>query len=124
MLEKRTLMLKFLKNKKESILSNSIKRVISTYLEQKNLGEITSFRLDSKKRDIYLTLLLRKEKNPLEIVVSNYNFIRDGERGYFTFKSIKTSRDWNSQALERIIGSEDKKIKVPDKYVKVVGMFL
>ena len=117
-------MLKFLKNKKESLLSNSIKRVITAYLEKKSLGEVTTFRLDSKKRDIHLTLLLRKEVEPLEIIVANYNFVTKEEKGYFTFDSIKTSRDWNSNALEKIIGSEDKKIRVPDKYVKIIVMFL
>jgi len=117
-------MLKFLKNKKEALLSASIEKFITAYLEQKNLGEVTAFRLDSNKRDIYLTLLLRKEKNPLEIVVLNYNFIKEKEKGFFTFDSIKTSRDWKSKTLERIIGSEDKKIKIPDKYVKIVGIFL
>jgi sporulation protein YlmC with PRC-barrel domain len=117
-------MLKFLKYKKESLLSNGVKHLISTYLEQKNLGEITDFSLNSKKRDIHLTLLLRKENEPFQIVITNYNFIRKGELAYFTFDSIKTSRDWNSTTLEKIIGSEDKKINVPKRYVKVIEMFL
>jgi len=117
-------MLKFLKNKKEALLSNSIKHLITTYLEEKNLGKITAIKLKSKKRKIHLTLLLRKETEPLEIVVTNYNFIRNGKSGYFVFDSIKTSRDWNSDTLEKIIGSENKKIEVPDKYVKIIEMFL
>jgi hypothetical protein len=117
-------MLKFLKNKKESILSNSIKRVISTYLKQKNLGEVTKFKLDSKKKELYLTLLLRKEDEPFEIIITNYNFIKNGEEGYFTFDSIKTSRDWSSDTLEKILGSESKKINIPSKYVKIIEIFL
>jgi len=117
-------MLKFLKNKKESLLSSGVKHLITTYLEEKNLGEITAFKLNSEKRKIHLTLLLRKENEPFEIVVTNYNFIRNGKSGCFIFDSIKTSRDWNSDTLERIIGSEDKKIKVPDKYIKIIEMFL
>jgi len=117
-------MLKFLKDKREYLISNSIKNVITTYLKQKNLGKVIAFKLDSEKRDIYLTLLLRKENQPFEIVVTSYNFIKNKEKGYFTFDSIKTSRDWNSDTLERIIGSEDKKIEVPNKYVKVIEVFL
>lgn len=117
-------MLKFIKNKKNSAISNTIKSVISSYLERKNLGEVKSLKLDTKKKNINLTLLLNREKEPLEIVVSNYTFIQEGEKGYFTFDSITTSRDWNSRALEKIVGAEDKKIKVPDKYVKIIGMFV
>jgi sporulation protein YlmC with PRC-barrel domain len=117
-------MFKFLKSQKESLLSNSIKQVIILYLKRKNLGELKEFRVDLKKRNIHLTLLLRKEHKPLEIVVTNYNFIKKEGKGYFTFDSIKTSRDWNSDALEKIIGSEDRQIEVPNKYVKVIEMFL
>ncbi|SFV55238.1 hypothetical protein MNB_SV-13-791 [hydrothermal vent metagenome] len=62
--------------------------------------------MDSKKRYIYITLLFEREKR------------------YFTFGSITTSRDWNSRAFEKLVANEDKKIKVPDKYVKVIMMFL
>ena len=86
-------MLKFLKKKKDSIISKGIKKFITAYLERKKLGEISSFKLDSKKRNIYITLLLEREKEPFEIIVSNYSFIQEREKGYFTFDSIKTSRE-------------------------------
>jgi hypothetical protein len=117
-------MLKFLKKKKNSVISKGIKKFITAYLERKKLGELSSFKLDSKKRNIYLTLLLQREKEPLEIIVSNYSFVQEGEKGYFTFDSITTSRDWNSRAFERLVANEDKKIKVPDKYIKIITMFL
>ncbi len=117
-------MLKFLKKKKNSVVSKGIKKFITAYLKQKNLGELSSFKLDSKKSNIYLTLLLQREKEPLEIIISNYYFVQEGEKGYFTFDSITTSRDWNSRAFERIVATKDKKIKVPDKYVKIIGMFV
>jgi len=113
-----------LKQLKKSAISSSIKKVITSYLKRKNLGELKTFKLNSKKRNIQLNLLLRKETKTIEIIINNYNFIKEKEKGYFTFDSIKTSRDWNSKALEKIIGSEDKKIKIPDKYVKIVEMFL
>ena len=109
---------------KKSAISSSIKKVITAYLKRKNLGELKVFKLNSKKRKIELSLLLRKENHPIEIVINNYNFIKEKEKGYLTFDSIKTSRDWNSKTLENIIGSEDKKIKIPDKYVKIVEIFL
>ena len=117
-------MLKFLKKKKNSVISKGIKTFITAYLKQKNLGELSSFKLDLKKRNIYLTLVLKREKKPLEIIVSNYSFVQEDEKGYFTFDSIRTSRDWESRAFERLVSDEDKRIKVPDKYIKTIIMFL
>ena len=112
------------KKKKNNVISKGIKTFITAYLERKNLGELSSFKLDSEKRNIHLILLLQREKKPLEIIVSNYSFIQENKKGYFTFDSIRTSRDWNSRAFERLIANEDKKIKVPDKYIKIITMFL
>jgi hypothetical protein len=117
-------MLKFLKEKKNSVVSKGIKNFITAYLERKNLGKLSSFKLDSKKRNIYLTLMLQREKDPLDIIVSNYSFVQEKDKGYFTFDSITTSRDWNSRAFEKLVADEDKKINVPDKYIKVITMFL
>ena len=117
-------MLKLLKKKKDMLLSKGIEKFIATYLERKKLGKITKCKLDSKKKNIKLTLLLKKEKEPLEIKISNYSFKKEGLEGYFTFDSISTSRDWNSNALERIIANKNKRIKVPKKHVKIISMFI
>ena len=117
-------MFKLLKKKKDLLISKGIEKFIATYLERKNLGRISKCKLDSKKKKIKIILLLKKEKEPLEIKVSNYSFIKEGKEGYFTFDSITTSRDWESNALERIIANKKKRIKVPKKHLKIISMFV
>jgi len=118
-------MLTFLKNQKESLITNSIKQIVKGYLERKNLGEMIDFKLDLNKKEIELTMILRKESQPFKVIVKDFNFIKDKKRnkGYFTFESIKNSRDWNSDTLEKIIGSEERKIEIPNKYLQLIEMF-
>ncbi len=118
-------MLTFLKNQKESLITNSIKQIVKGYLERKNLGEMIDFKVDLNKKEIQLTMILRKESQPFKVIVKDFNFIKDKKRnkGYFTFESIKNSRDWNSDTLEKIIGSEERKIEIPNKYLQLIEMF-
>jgi len=118
-------MLTFLKNQKESLITNSIKQIVKGYLERKNLGEMIDFKLDLNKKEIQLTMILRKESQPFKVIVKDFNFSKDKKRnkGYFTFESIKNSRDWNSDTLEKIIGSEERKIEIPNKYLQLIEMF-
>jgi GTP-binding protein EngB required for normal cell division len=118
-------MLTFLKNQKESLITNSIKHIVKGYLERKNLGEMIDFKVDLNKKEIQLTMILRKESQPFKVIVKDFNFIKDKKRnkGYFTFESIKNSRDWNSDTLEKIIGSEERKIEIPNKYLQLIEMF-
>jgi len=117
-------MLKFLKNNKNAIVSKGIEKFITIYLERKRLGKLTNFKLDSKKRTINITFMLRKETLPLEIIINNYNFVKEEDKGYFTFESITTSKDWSSSALETIIGKGEKRVPIPKKYLKVVEIFI
>ncbi len=118
-------MLTFLKNQKESLITNSIKHIVKGYLERKNLGEMIDFKVDLNKKEIQLTMILRKESQPFKVIVKDFNFIKDKKRnkGYFTFESIKNSRDWNSDTLEKIIGSEERRIEIPNKYLQLIEMF-
>ena len=118
-------MLTFLKNQKESLITNSIKQIVKGYLERKNLGEMIDFKVDLNKKEIQLTMILRKESQPFKVIVKDFNFSKDKKRnkGYFTFESIKNSRDWNSDTLEKIIGSEERKIEIPNKYLQLIEMF-
>jgi len=113
-----------LKLLKKSAISKSIEKFLTSYLERKKLGKVSHFKLDTKKKNIHLTLLLKRENQPLEIVVSNYSFVKEKEKLYFKFDSITTSRDWNSKSFERLISNEDKKIEIPSKYVKMIEIFI
>jgi len=117
-------MLKLIKTKKSTLLAKSIEQFITNYLEEKNLGKVKKFKINMKKRKISAILMLKREKEPLEIIIRNYNFIQKEEKGYFTFDSIRNSRDWESLALEKIIANDEKKIEVPEKYVNLIKIFL
>ncbi len=73
-------------------LNKGIQMILQHYIAP--FGEITSLSIDDSTKEIKATLLLSGELQTLDVHIFGYNFVKIEEKGYLTFVTVATSRDW------------------------------
>jgi len=94
-------------------LNKGIQMILQHYIAP--FGEITSLSIDDSTKEIKATLLLSGELQTLDVHIFGYNFVKIEEKGYLTFVTVATSRDWINTLLKTIHFKEldEKRIEIP-----------
>ncbi|MGE5680171.1 MAG: hypothetical protein ACM34K_04755 [Bacillota bacterium] len=101
---------------KDKIVSTGIEKLFNSFLS--DIGEISAFSIDSKHKAIKLTVALRGETEPLELLIKQYEILGQNDRQYFIIRSLSTSRQWIDIAFNKYL--KDLKIEIPAKYDFIV----
>lgn len=97
---------------KDKIVSAGVEKAFNSYLHE--LGEITSFAIDSKRKTIDFTISLIGETEPIRITTKEYELLRDNEKQYFIIHDLSASRQWINILFRKFL--KDRKIEIPPKY--------
>ena len=84
---------------KDKIISKGLKTFANIIIN--DYGKITDFAANTKNKTITLNVLLKGEKEDLQITFSNYSVISDDKNTYFQFDSIRTTREWLNILFEK-----------------------
>jgi hypothetical protein len=105
---------------KDSALSKGTRTAINTQI--KEFGHMLKFDLDSNTKSISMEVMLKGEKEPLEIHIGCYElFEKSGEYQLRLF-DIRSSRSWiNTLAASYL---EGKAFKIPEKYARVLKIVI
>lgn len=77
---------------KDKGVSATAKLALSLYC--KPYGEVRELRLDSRKKNLTIGLLLDGEQEPIEIVVREYRVAKQDDQDVLIAGHIETSRQW------------------------------
>lgn len=108
-------------NFKDAPLSWVLKKLANHHLKRIG-GEVLEFRIDSENKTLYLKVFLKGEEKPLEVEAKAYAIESIGGQSFIRFENLTTSREWVNAVLELYF--EDKKLPVPEKYVKLIKMII
>jgi hypothetical protein len=91
------------------------------YLNSKfgRFGRMLDLKVDSKEKTIRAEVLLKGEKEPIEIRIGHYEVRTEGSSG-LALSSIKTSRPW----IDEVIALKGPEIFIPIEKVGMLSMFL
>ncbi|MBM3833937.1 MAG: hypothetical protein FJ403_11840 [Verrucomicrobia bacterium] len=73
--------------------------------------------IDSRQKTVQIEVLLKGEKEPITLVVQEYELSSEESGTYLIIKRATASREWLSLLLDEF--ARGKRILIPDKYVSV-----
>ncbi|MFO7444950.1 MAG: hypothetical protein R6W90_01230 [Ignavibacteriaceae bacterium] len=86
----------------EKLLSNKLERY----------GNMIDFKINSADKTIFLSILLKGEKEPVNIKVNNYSFRKKGDDNYIVLDEVDISREWMNLLAADFL--KDKEFKLPE----------
>lgn len=109
---------------KDKIISKGLKTFANIVIN--DYGEISDFVANTKDKTITLNVLLKGEKEDIQITISNYSVINDNKHTYFQFDSIKTTREWLNILFEKKPSTvlKENKIQIPGYIATSINMLL
>jgi len=108
------------KSLKDKVLSKSLATLINFKI--KEYGEMLKLNLDSKNKIIDFEIMLKGEKEPLKVFVSNYAINEENGKYYLYAEDIKTSREWINIVIENYLTAQ--KIELTEKIVKILQILI
>jgi len=98
-------------------------RIIATlYLTTKGYGKMLKLDLDSKKKSLEAQIMLKGEKEPLEVKVNHYELFEKDGKYYLRLTGIRTSREWIDVLVASFI--EGKAFEIPMEYAQKLKMLM
>ena len=105
---------------KDKALSKSLEVAINFKI--KEYGEMLKLNLDSQNKTIEFTIILKGEKEALEVFINNYEISEEEGKYYLYAKDIKTSREWINIVAENYLKGE--KVELPEKIAKTLQILV
>lgn len=104
--------------KKDRIIAKALKTFANVLIN--NFGKINDFGVNSKDRTITMNVLLKGEKEDLQIIINNYRIIHDHKDTFLQFDTLWTSREWINAFLDkkRELILKENKIQIP-RYIAI-----
>ena len=107
---------KILHQSKDLALSSTLKTILNNKL--KKFGTVSYLKLNTKDKKIELTVGLKGELEPLQVIVHRYEIKEIEEKYYLVAHDIETSREWINLVANEYLYNE--KFEIPQKYVKAM----
>lgn len=78
--------------------------------------------IDSESKSVIMEVLLKGEKEPIEIKVTKYELRKDGDDYHLNAEEISTSREWMSTLASQYL--DGKSILIPKSAAWAIKLFL
>jgi len=105
---------------KDKTISFSVKTILN--IKFKEYGEMLKLNLDSTNKTIELEVMLKGEKEPLEIKVNQYEIIQENGKYFIHINGLKTSREWINVIAKNYL--EDEKFELDSKLAEVLKVLV
>ncbi len=73
-----------------------LNRLLTPFINSKisSYGTLSDFRIDSKKKEIHLNILLKGESETITVSVYQYEIVKSGTEYFVTFQELRAEREW------------------------------
>ncbi|ADV46569.1 hypothetical protein [Nitratifractor salsuginis] len=105
---------------KDSTLSQGLTLLINSRI--KSYGKVLNLKVDSKQKNIELEILLKGEKEPIQVTVNEYEVIEEKGHWYLLAQEIVTSREWINIVAENFL--KGQRFEIPEQYAKMLKLVL
>lgn len=96
------------------VLEVALQKVIAQY------GRMLNFSIDSRQKTAQVEVLLKGEKEPITLIVQEYELSTDNSGTYLVIKKATASREWLSVLLDEFICG--RRFPVPEKYASLTKL--
>jgi len=100
-----------LRSIKDKTASSALGMAVNHYLGR--YGSMKKIIIDSDRKAITLELELKGEREPILVVVEEYEIVSQGGSTYLVAGRISTSREWLTVLAESLL--QGRKLPLPDK---------
>lgn len=88
----------------------------------KPYGKANSLKLNSSEKSASVVLDLKGETQPVEIRITRYEILKEGDKLFLVIHGAQTSREWlTNLAQDHLLG---KKLELPQQVAAYAGNFL
>ncbi len=117
-------MVSIFKKQKDKIISKALQSFVNVIIT--DYGKLVDFDINSKDKSIFLKVLLKGEKEVLNIAFSNYSIVTEHKNTYFQFDSISTCREWINILCDKKLSDifRENKILIPDYIATPINIIL
>ncbi len=121
---RRLMMMSIFKKNKNKIISKALQSFVNIIIT--DYGKLVDFDINSKDKSVFLKVLLKGEKEVLNIAFSNYSIVKEHKNTYFQFDSISTSREWINILFDKKLSDifRENKIQIPHYIATPINIIL
>jgi hypothetical protein len=107
-----------LADSKDRLISERIKQELNTHLAR--YGEVLDVKLNTRERNVQLSIKLKGEPDPITVNIGKYEFIKEDTKLWLSVdsQSIEASREWLTLLLQDQAGRH--RLPIPQKYAWAV----
>jgi hypothetical protein len=107
-----------LADSKDRLISERIKQELNTHLAR--YGEVLDVKLNTRERNVQLSIKLKGEPDPITVDIGKYEFIKEDTKLWLRVdsQSIEASREWLTLLLQDQAGRQ--RLPIPQKYAWAV----
>ncbi len=105
-----------LKSFKDRIVSKGARAAVNRYMAP--YGRVTELVLDSRRKRIELTVMLKGEREDLHVTVGRYELTQENGRHTLTLHDVVTSREWIDTLAENVLAG--RSFDIPPEYAKLL----
>ncbi len=79
-----------------------------------------NFYIDSRQKTAQVEVLLKGEKEPITLIVQEYELSTEDSGTYLTIRKATASREWLAVLLDKFVCG--RRFPIPEKYASVARM--
>ena len=113
---------KIIKDKGSSYL---LKKYVNSQI--KEFGEMLNFHIDSQNKNISLDVLLKGEKEIINVKIEKYEVVRKDDAAYIKFNNISASREWIEVLIQNIAipkYAPQHMIQIDSSYERIIELLI
>ncbi len=78
--------------------------------------------VETPDKRVSALLFLKGENSPISLVITDYNFVSDGENSHVVIKKLDTSKEWINIMFQQYL--RELKIPIPKQAATVARMIM
>ncbi|MBU2586454.1 MAG: hypothetical protein KKH32_14135 [Bacteroidetes bacterium] len=109
----------------DKVSSYLFKKYINSKI--KDFGEMLNFHIDSQNKSISLDVLLKGEKENINVIIEKYEVNYKDNTAYVKFKNITASREWIEVLIKNIAipnYAPNNLIEIDSSYAKIIDLLI
>jgi len=107
-------------NKAKDWTLQPIARWIANKYQLEKFGKMTTLRLDSEKKEIFVSLDLHGEQIPIELTI-DYNVLTPTR---LEIKEVRASREWVAALINKLIPAKSRQFDVPSTVITALSQVI
>jgi DNA-binding protein YbaB len=105
---------------KDNLSSFSGEQMIKKALQP--YGELQSFKINSTSKSMYIKVLLKGEKEPVDVKVNKYELVEERGKTFVRLHDVEASREWITRLAKDYLVTQ--RFEVPEKYSSMIKNFI